>query len=208
VILDMVSRIDPGVRVVTVDSGRLHSETYELIDRFRDRYRLDIGVRMPDAGELEDFVRSEGVNPFYRSVALRMRWCEIRKVDPMRRALKGAEAWVAGLRHEQSESRAGVGKVEIDGLHGDIFEVSRWRTGATRMSGVTSARTTSHTILSAILAIRASVAPRVAAPASRGNTDEQAVGGGRTTQPRSAVFTPLGWMSRRTNPLPLSGPRE
>lgn len=114
VILDLAWRIDPSVRVITVDSGRLRSETYDLIDRVRDRYQMAIEVFSPDAAELERFVAANGVNPFYRSLDLRLGCCEVRKVEPLNRALRGAAAWISGQRRSHGPSRRAVRKVEID----------------------------------------------------------------------------------------------
>jgi len=86
-ILDMAWRIDPAVRVFTVDSGRMHPETYELMDRVRERYDIPVEVYYPNAAELEPFVLTAGVNSFYRSVPLRLRCCEIRKVNPLKKVL-------------------------------------------------------------------------------------------------------------------------
>jgi len=80
-ILDMAWRIDPNVRVFAVDTGRMHQETYDLIDRVREHYKIPIELYYPDARELATFVSKEGINPFYRSVPLRLRCCEIRKVN-------------------------------------------------------------------------------------------------------------------------------
>jgi thioredoxin-dependent adenylylsulfate APS reductase len=124
VILDMAWRIDPSIRVVTVDSGRLPAETYALIDRVRERYGIPVEVYMPDAAELEAFVRAEGVNPFYRGSTLRLRCCDIRKVAPLRRALGGFDAWVTGRRREQSATRRGIDTVEVDHEHGGLLKLN------------------------------------------------------------------------------------
>src|SRR5689334_144895 len=79
-ILDMAWRIRPDVRVFTVDTGRLPQETYELIDRVRERYNLDIEVYFPNNREVESMVRRHGANLFYREVPMRLTCCDIRKV--------------------------------------------------------------------------------------------------------------------------------
>src|SRR5262245_59403189 len=84
VLLDMAWRIDPGIRVVTVDSGRLHQETYELMEQVRDRYGIQIEVFSPDTADLQEFVHANGINPFYRSTSLRRSCCDIRKVEPLK----------------------------------------------------------------------------------------------------------------------------
>src|SRR5579883_946821 len=71
-ILDMAWRINPDVRVFTVDTGRLPQESYELIDRVRERYNLDIEVYFPNNREVEAMVRRQGANLFYRSVPMRL----------------------------------------------------------------------------------------------------------------------------------------
>lgn len=123
-ILDMAWRIDPGVRVFTVDSGRLHQETYDLMDRVRDRYGMAIEVYSPDPRELEPFVRDEGMNAFYRSVPLRLRCCEIRKVRPLTRALAGCDAWVTGVRRDHAASRSNAQTVGIDREHDGIVKIN------------------------------------------------------------------------------------
>jgi len=124
VLLDMAWRIDPQVRVMTIDTGRLPQETHDLIERTRERYQLPIEVFHPAAADLEPFVGTYGPNPFYRSLALRLRCCEIRKVAPLARALTGLDAWAAGQRRGQAVSRRGIGKVELDHAHGGIVKLN------------------------------------------------------------------------------------
>jgi thioredoxin-dependent adenylylsulfate APS reductase len=123
-LLDMAVRIAPRVRVFTIDSGRLPAETYDLIDRVRERYGSAIEVYAPDAAELGAFVSAEGVNPFYRSTALRLECCRIRKVNPLERVLRDLDAWVTGLRRDQSANRADTRVVEVDEQHGGIVKLN------------------------------------------------------------------------------------
>jgi thioredoxin-dependent adenylylsulfate APS reductase len=120
----MASRLDGNVRVITVDSGRLPEETYELMDAVRERYGLQIEAYTPDSGELEGFVRREGVNAFYRSVPLRVQCCEIRKVNPLRKVLQELDAWVSGWRRDQWTTRKDIMKVEIDHEHGGLLKLN------------------------------------------------------------------------------------
>ncbi len=124
VLLDMAWHIYPQVQVFTIDTGRLPAETLELIDQVRDRYGIRLDVLHPDAAELSAFTSEHGVNPFYRSVALRVECCELRKVHPLTRRLKSLDAWISGLRRSQSETRAAVAPVEIDARHGGIVKVN------------------------------------------------------------------------------------
>jgi phosphoadenosine phosphosulfate reductase len=105
VILDLIAAASLDVEVFTLDTGRLHDETLALIAHARERYARPIRVMFPDAGEVEAFVLEHGVNAFYGSVALRKGCCEIRKLAPLRRALRGKALWVTGLRREQSVTR-------------------------------------------------------------------------------------------------------
>ncbi len=123
-ILDMAWRLNPDVRVFAVDTGRMHTETYELIEKVREQYRLNIEIYYPDGAELSQFVTQHGINAFYRSVPLRLRCCEIRKVRPLLRVLNTLDAWITGLRRDQWASRSNIRKVEIDHDHGGILKVN------------------------------------------------------------------------------------
>ena len=118
VILDIMHQIDPKkTRVFTIDTGRLPQETYNLIDRVRDRYEVEVEVYFPDPERVQKMVRTHGMNLFYESPEKRQLCCGIRKVEPLNRALADLVAWISGLRPEQSVTRASVGPVEIDDVH-------------------------------------------------------------------------------------------
>jgi len=125
VILDMAYRMKPDLRVVTVDTGRFHEETYQFMERVKERYpEIQLEVFFPDCREVEAMVRKHGVNLFYRDVHLRLLCCHIRKVRPLLRALGGFDAWFTGLRRDQWASRAAIRKVEIDHDHGGIVKLN------------------------------------------------------------------------------------
>lgn len=124
VLLDMAWRIDPAVRVITLDTGRLPQETYEVIDRARRRYGVEVEIFFPDACAVEALVRKGGPNLFYHSARSRLDCCHVRKVEPLKRALTGLEAWITGLRRSQGAARAAVCEVEIDREHGDIVKLN------------------------------------------------------------------------------------
>ncbi len=124
VLLDMAWRIHPGVRVFTVDTGRLPEETHALIDAVRDRYGIEVEVAFPDAGRLEAMTRRYGANPFYRDLRLRLTCCSVRKVEPLLRKLDALDGWITGLRREQWASRSNIRKVELDHDHGGIVKVN------------------------------------------------------------------------------------
>jgi len=123
-ILDMAWRIDPKVRVFTIDTGRLPQETYALLDQVREKYNIEIEVYFPDATQVESIVRRHGTNLFYHSVQSRLLCCEARKVLPLQRVLSSLDAWVTGLRRDQSSTRAAVGKIELDNDHGGLVKVN------------------------------------------------------------------------------------
>ena len=106
----------PECRVFTLDTGRLPEETYQMMETVRQRYGISVEIAAPLREELEPMVAAHGPNLFYRSPDLRAQCCEIRKVRPIERKLRELKAWAAGLRREQSETRAAVRKAEeIDG---------------------------------------------------------------------------------------------
>jgi phosphoadenosine phosphosulfate reductase len=114
VLIHMIASMDPAARIITLDTGRLFPETYELLEKTRERYGISIEVFFPDYLQVEQMVRDKGVNLFYRSIENRKLCCQIRKVEPVKRALKGMEAWISGLRREQSISRISTLPVEWD----------------------------------------------------------------------------------------------
>ncbi|MDQ6992387.1 MAG: phosphoadenylyl-sulfate reductase [Mariprofundus sp.] len=118
VMLDLIALHAPSIVVVTLDTGRLPQETYDVMDACRKRYGMDIKVYCPDAVEVETMVRASGLNLFRESVSLRKSCCEIRKIHPLRRALEGRKAWVTGLRREQAGSRQQMAAIEDDAAFG------------------------------------------------------------------------------------------
>jgi phosphoadenosine phosphosulfate reductase len=102
------------IDVVTIDTGRLFPQTYELWEKTEARYAQRIAAVYPQAEPLQQFVAEHGVNSFYKSVENRKACCHLRKVEPLARLLKGATAWITGLRADQSSERAGAALVEFD----------------------------------------------------------------------------------------------
>lgn len=123
VVLDLIEQADVDVTLATLDTGRLHQETYALMDEARERYRRPLKVYTPRADALEAFLSSEGVNAFYRSIDLRKRCCEIRKTEPLVRALAGKGLWITGLRRAQSVTRADLDLLARDEAH-DLMKLN------------------------------------------------------------------------------------
>ncbi|MGM9770314.1 MAG: phosphoadenylyl-sulfate reductase [Candidatus Cryptobacteroides sp.] len=113
-LIDMMVRIRRDARIFTLDTGRQFPETYELIDRTNMQYGISIEVFFPDFRKVQEMVREHGINLFYDSVELRHKCCEIRKIEPLKRALQGVDVWISGLRRSQSVTRAGMQMVEYD----------------------------------------------------------------------------------------------
>lgn len=125
VVLDMAYAIKPDLRVVTVDTGRLHPVTHAFVDEVRARYpQLRLEVHEPDAAEVATMVDRNGIDLFRDSVEQRLLCCQIRKVRPLLKALAGVDAWFTGLRREQWASRANIRKVELDHDHDGIVKVN------------------------------------------------------------------------------------
>ena len=115
---DMMLRIDPQANIFTLDTGRLFPETYELIDRTNEHYKVKLKVYCPQTEALQQFVATEGINPFYESIEKRHACCEVRKLEPLRRAFRDLDVWVCGLRSAQSITRSDMRLIEWDERHG------------------------------------------------------------------------------------------
>jgi thioredoxin-dependent adenylylsulfate APS reductase len=123
-IIDMAWRIDPTVRVFTLDTGRLPPETYALFEEIREKYGIKVEFEFPERTAVEAMVLERGPNLMYRSVENRLRCCEIRKVEPLKRKLATLDAWVSGLRRDQWKTRTSIAKVELDRDHGGIVKLN------------------------------------------------------------------------------------
>ncbi len=102
------------IDVFVIDTGRLHAETLELLERTRRRYDIEVLVYRPQEQAVRDYVSRYGRNAFYESVELRHRCCEIRKVEPLERALQGRDAWLTGQRRAHGPERATLAIEEVD----------------------------------------------------------------------------------------------
>jgi len=128
VLVDMAVRINPGVRVFTIDSGRLPQATLDLVDEVRERYKIAIEVLYPDGDRVSRMVTEHGANLFYQSPELRLSCCEVRKVQPLKRKLATLDAWISGLRRDQNASRANVTQMDIDVAPTSRRWTSTWST--------------------------------------------------------------------------------
>lgn len=118
VLTDLVARHAPGIRIISLDTGRLHQETYDLMQEAVDHYGISIEVFFPRRDLVEGYLAEHGPNAFYGSVELRKQCCNIRKVEPLKRALAGKKAWITGLRREQAPTRSDLAVSAFDEANG------------------------------------------------------------------------------------------
>lgn len=113
VLIDMATKIKPDVNVFSLDTGRLHTETYRFIEQVREHYKINIDVLSPDSESVQKLVREKGLFSFYKDG--HKECCGIRKVIPLRRKLLGLNAWITGQRKDQSpDTRNTVPVIERD----------------------------------------------------------------------------------------------
>ena len=105
VITDIISKANLNVEIFTLDTGRLFTETYSTWNSTIFNYGISIKSYFPKTEAIEKFMEAKGPNAFYNSVENRQECCGIRKVEPLKRALKGKKIWITGIRSEQSANR-------------------------------------------------------------------------------------------------------
>lgn len=134
VITDMIARIDTKTKIFTLDTGRIFPETYETLQNTMEKYEMNIEVYFPNSESVERMVNSKGINLFYDSVENRRLCCQVRKIEPLKRAMMGVDVWVTGIRKEQSVTRilteivefdTGTGKIKVNPL-ADWTEEDVW----------------------------------------------------------------------------------
>lgn len=115
VLISMLCEIQPGFKVITLDTDFLFKETYELIEKVREKYEISLEINRPQI-TIEEMEKQYGTGLFQRDPAL---CCKIRKIDPLKKALLPLEAWITGIRRDQTPARANSRKIEYD----DIFNL-------------------------------------------------------------------------------------
>lgn len=120
VITYLISKITKSASIFTLDTGRMFPETYDLLHRTINRYGIEIKSYYPDTLQVEEMVNTKGINLFYESIENRKLCCHVRKIVPLRRALLGRDAWITGLRRDQSVTRTDLNIVEWDEGNGLI----------------------------------------------------------------------------------------
>ena len=117
VIVDLAVKNQLNLKVITLDTGRLFPETYELWAQTEKHYGIRIDGYYPKSNDVENFVKRVGINGFRESIEKRKECCAIRKIEPLTRALTGRQAWVCGLRQQQGVTRETVEAVQIGRAH-------------------------------------------------------------------------------------------
>jgi phosphoadenosine phosphosulfate reductase len=113
VLIDIAVKIRKDIRVFSLDTGRLHPETYRFMEKVRKHYQISIELLTPDRDVLDGFVKKKGLFSFYEDGHLEC--CGIRKVEPLKRKLAQVDAWITGQRRDQNlETRQDIPEVQID----------------------------------------------------------------------------------------------
>lgn len=113
VLIDMAKRTNRAFRVFTLDTGRLHPETYRFLDAVRKHYGIAIEVKFPQLEEVERLTSQKGLFSFYEDG--HKECCQVRKVEPLKRMLMGLDAWMTGQRHDQNPgTRSRVPVAQMD----------------------------------------------------------------------------------------------
>jgi phosphoadenosine phosphosulfate reductase len=126
VIIDMVQKLAPGTKVLTIDTGRLPRATHEMIRTLEDRYGIAIERILPDPAEVASMVESQGLDLFRDSYPQRLLCCNIRKVRPLTKRLANVSAYFAGLRRSQGDSRAEVEVIDRSSKPVRISPLAYW----------------------------------------------------------------------------------
>ena len=123
-LLHMLSKITKTPRVFALDTGRLNPETYDVAERVREKYGVEIDWYFPKADKVEALLKQKGSFSFRDSMENRKECCGIRKVEPINRALSGVDAWITGLRQGQSLTRTELPAIEEDTAHPGLIKLN------------------------------------------------------------------------------------
>lgn len=123
VLTDILLKEDKKAKIFTLDTGRLHPETYDVMDATNLKYNIKIDAFFPNENSVQELYQTQGVNGQYESIDKRKHCCYIRKIEPLKRALKGLDIWVTGLRSSQSITRVEMPLVEYDASF-DVIKIN------------------------------------------------------------------------------------
>lgn len=114
VLTDMILKLDKKANIFTLDTGRLHPETYDVMDATNLKYGVKVNVFFPKNEDIQDLYALQGINGHFESIENRKRCCGIRKMEPLKRALNPLKVWITGLRAAQSVTRTEMPVIEYD----------------------------------------------------------------------------------------------
>ena len=114
VLTDLMLKENKNATIFTLDTGRLHPETYDVMDATNLKYGVKIDVFFPLNEKVQELYQTQGINGHYESIENRKNCCNIRKIEPLKRALRGLDVWITGLRAAQSVTRVDMPLVEWD----------------------------------------------------------------------------------------------
>lgn len=123
VLTDIIYKLDKNANIFTLDTGRLHPETYNVMDKTNLKYSVKLNVFFPKNEDVENLYNTQGINGHFESIQNRKNCCGVRKMEPLKRALKPLKVWITGLRAAQSVTRTDMPIVEFD-EHFDVIKVN------------------------------------------------------------------------------------
>jgi phosphoadenosine phosphosulfate reductase len=129
VLAHLVNALQLNIGIFVLETGQLHTETLALLERLKASSRAPVEVFTPVNESVVQFVSREGKDAMYKSIALRKACCHIRKMEPLGRALAGKDAWITGLRREQSGARAEVPLVDTSEPRVKLNPLANWTWG-------------------------------------------------------------------------------
>lgn len=129
VLVHLIGQLRLDIGIFVLDTGQLHTQTLELLARLQANSRANVTVYRPNEHAVLQFVRREGPEAMFRSVDLRKACCALRKLEPLQRALADLDAWISGLRREQSGARADVELVQESAGRTKINPLAHWSWG-------------------------------------------------------------------------------
>lgn len=189
VLTDLIARLGLPIAAFSLDTGRLPAETYDLMQRVEERYPSHpVTVYFPQAAAVEHYVKLHGINGFYQSVDQRKSCCQVRKLEPLRRALAGRSAWITGLRRGNHRRVRTCRSAPTTPTMACRSSARCW-TGASAMSGTTCARKRCLTTLCTTVTIPPLAARPVLGRSRWARMSAPGAGGGKTLNPKSAACT-------------------
>jgi hypothetical protein len=206
VVVDLARRLDPAVRVITLDTGRLPEETYEVIETVRARFGVRVELVTPDPAAVAAMTAEHGPNLFRRDQALRRLCCQVRKVDPLGRPLAGLDAWSTGLRRDGDRPGPAPPRSSPTTPTAQSSSSTRWPTGPASGCGPTRKPARCPSIPSTSRATPASGARPAPGRCCPARTNGAVAGGGRPAPTRNAVCTTPAHWPASTGPWPSCGP--